>query len=977
MSDTMTTQLEANPIRLPAAIDSLLVGLRRRVRAYAAVEGLAVAIVWLAAAFWIGLALDWSLEPDWPIRVAGLAVVAVGVVAIAYHLILRRAARPLSDANMALLLERRYAQFGDRLLTAVELTDSRRPHDDYNVDLLWHTAGQAIDASAAVRLLEVFNRRRLAWRIGIALVCIASIGALAWGAPQAMATWLDRLGGSPEPWPRDTLLHVEGFDTDFAVVMPLAADGSDSKSGPGQVRGEIHVYAGRALIDDPHADEPTTVVSGTAAHFPQASGASETIALRRLDELLPRVPRDRPFVSAEPRQGIVTLRRSHDCLWSTDAPLPITTIPAGTKLNLHRGVAEFLLTNGVVLQVAAPLGLTFAATDRVILESAPGGGIVHARVPARVPRFTLEAGPVRLVSEPRDTLKIVRGGDAQINVAAYADRVLPELVEIRYRAAGGGRGREIMRQDSTAIPGQDEFQRYSHVFKNVLEPVEFEIAGGDERIRRLFVQPVDSPKFIELAAWCEYPAYLVDRTAGSFTPREVTIGGPLEVPQGTRVTLRCTASTPVSAVLVKTADQETPRPIPLSPARDDPRRFELDCGPIAANRVLFFTLVDPDGLANREPIPVELVARPDEPPTAGVRLAGIGSAITANALLPIQGELTDDYGLAKAWFAVQVAEQPPRIQPLAREVRRQRRSRFEATPLPSERKSKGTAPAKAAATPQEALDLKQLRLAGKLALKPNDKLTLSIKAADASNLKPAENVGESDRYQLDVVAPDELRGLLEAREFALRQKFETVIDELQQTRDLLGDVNKGKPSPAARNQPSAADAETTAGVIIERVSQNCERSAYETAQLAAAFEEIRAELWNNRIDAEVQHERLDRQIVVPLWRIADELFPPLESRLRDLRRRITLERQIEQRPPGDEKRAAAEKELRPFAARDVLIRDGQQRIDTILAEMRSVLREMHELEDFNKLLEKLRGLIQKQQQLEQRTIRKQREDLEE
>src|SRR5688572_12228941 len=138
----MATQLEANPIRLPAAIDSLLVGLRRRVRAYAAIEGIAIAMVWLAAAFWIGLGLDWLLEPQWPVRVAGLAIVAVGLVAIVYHLILRRAARPLSDANMAVLLERKFTQFGDRLLTTVELTDARRPHDDYNVDLLWQTAGQ-------------------------------------------------------------------------------------------------------------------------------------------------------------------------------------------------------------------------------------------------------------------------------------------------------------------------------------------------------------------------------------------------------------------------------------------------------------------------------------------------------------------------------------------------------------------------------------------------------------------------------------------------------------------------------------------------------------------------------------------------------------------------------------------------------------------------------------------------------------------
>ena len=289
------------------------------------------------------------------------------------------------------------------------------------------------------------------------------------------------------------------------------------------------------------------------------------------------------------------------------------------------------------------------------------------------------------------------------------------MVEVRYRTGGGGRLREIMRQDSTAIPGQDEFQRYSHTFKNVLEPISFEVTGGDERIGKLFIEPVDSPKFVELVARCEYPAYLVDRATGAFTPRDVTIGGPLEVPEGTHVKLHCTASSPVASVLVKSADQDSPRPIALPPSRESQERFEYDCGAVNGNRVLFFTLVDPDGLANREPIAVELVARPDVPPSAGVRLAGIGSAITPDALLPIRGELTDDYALAKAWFAVQIGEQPGGEFPLAREVGRQRRARFDADALPSSGSSK---PAPTAARPRRRkrrFDLKDLREDGKLA----------------------------------------------------------------------------------------------------------------------------------------------------------------------------------------------------------------------------------------------------------------------
>ena len=120
----MATQLEANPIRLPggdrfAAGRASAAGPRLR---GAGRDGRGDRVAG-------GGVLDWAwtrlvVEPDWPMRVAGLGIVALGLIAIVYHLILRRAARPLSDANMAVLLERRFGQFGDRLLTTVELTDA-------------------------------------------------------------------------------------------------------------------------------------------------------------------------------------------------------------------------------------------------------------------------------------------------------------------------------------------------------------------------------------------------------------------------------------------------------------------------------------------------------------------------------------------------------------------------------------------------------------------------------------------------------------------------------------------------------------------------------------------------------------------------------------------------------------------------------------------------------------------------------------
>ena len=75
--------------------------------------------------------------------------------------------------------------------------------------------------------------------------------------------------------------------------------------------------------------------------------------------------------------------------------------------------------------------------------------------------------------------------------------------------------------------------------------------------------------------------------------------------------------------------------------------------------------------------------------------------------------------------------------------------------------------------------------------------------------------------------------------------------------------------------------------------------------------------------------------------------------------------------------SAAEKELDRLAAPIHWSATGSSKSTRFWPKCEACLREMHELEDFNKLLERLRGVMQKQQQLEQQTIRKQREDLEE
>ena len=60
-----------------------------------------------------------------------------------------------------------------------------------------------------------------------------------------------------------------------------------------------------------------------------------------------------------------------------------------------------------------------------------------------------------------------------------------------------------------------------------------------------------------------------------------------------------------------------------------------------------------DVLKSQQPYRLLIAALEDQAPVVSVRLRSIGSAITADARLPIVGEITDDFGVDHASFVVE------------------------------------------------------------------------------------------------------------------------------------------------------------------------------------------------------------------------------------------------------------------------------------------------------------------------------------
>jgi len=127
---------------------------------------------------------------------------------------------------LAVLLERRFHQLKDDLLTAIDLAEGDDDTTVYHPELVTRTRNAAIAAVAKVDTKELFRRGPLVRRVLMAVVLAASLPIAALMAGNVFGFWIQRLALSPELWPRRVHLEVVGFPEDESGrrVHKLARD---------------------------------------------------------------------------------------------------------------------------------------------------------------------------------------------------------------------------------------------------------------------------------------------------------------------------------------------------------------------------------------------------------------------------------------------------------------------------------------------------------------------------------------------------------------------------------------------------------------------------------------------------------------------------------------------------------------------------------------------------------------------------------
>lgn len=192
--------------------------LRLSLRGHLAGEGLAWVLLALVGLVLATLVVDYgshriTLQHMTVVqRLLVLAACLGGVGAVAWRRLVRPLLVPMRDEDLALLVERRHPELGDRLISALQfsgLADAKQ--GGVSETMVRRLATEANATAAPLHFGRVIRHDRLLRWSGLALAAWLGLGAVSLGRPDLARLWFQRnILMQDVQWPRDTYLAVEG-----------------------------------------------------------------------------------------------------------------------------------------------------------------------------------------------------------------------------------------------------------------------------------------------------------------------------------------------------------------------------------------------------------------------------------------------------------------------------------------------------------------------------------------------------------------------------------------------------------------------------------------------------------------------------------------------------------------------------------------------------------------------------------------------
>ena len=412
--------------------------------------------------------------------------------------------------------------------------------------------------------------------------------------------------------------------------------------------------------------------------------------------------------------------------------------PTVSRAMIDRTVGQLNRTIRLAISaVGLVIGLAIWQGDLVRLWAARN--LLFADVPwPQTTYLTVEGGP---------DFTVLRGDDLRVDVNVESTSPPASItVHARYPSVG-------WTEEEFPLTGRAA-DRYEVLFRQVAEPFEFYVTGGDDRRdkkRPHQVHLVDPPALREVRFVAEYPAYMdrqptgLDGSAGILT---APVGGTLWI-EGL-----ATKDLQAGRIGIYGEQLEIVEPLEIGgrgSEGDNPRRIRGQIALAVPNKPQSVTLrvhlTDAAGYENRRGGKYVLRLQPDVPPSVDCRKLHVGPSVTPYALIPLAIRAEDDAGVAELTVMLLRAggDDPLVVETVALTGRATERTDF---------------------TARHELDLLER------GLNPGDRIALIAEGVDI--LPPA--MGGPNRYRsgavnLRIIRPEELMSELLARRKVIRTDF--------------------------------------------------------------------------------------------------------------------------------------------------------------------------------------------------------------
>lgn len=677
----MATVLESAPhAKAPEHIRHPLQAVRATIRKYVLLEGAALAVIFLAAWFWIGLALDWGLfaifSVDWVlelqnldesksvafyVRLVLLLVMVSCLAALAITKMALRLTKEFSDAAVAMVLERRFPrELGDRLITAVEMADPKlAARYGFSAPMIEKTIHDAGERVAALPVSDVFDWARLkktwlyAGLLTLGMLIAVSLGVIGIGAATGSGASLGDFADVSAIWTERNVLLQDSYWPRRAYLEVLRFQ--DTPSHPGEMR------LGR---DEQRPDLVVRAVQWVVADRESADGW-RALRWSDLPQYVDQSLLDRVAIPTEYPGWLVDLD-------DLPADIPSNVFPATWQGK----------TTGEARAEVRMTGFSFGSDGDKALDSLlDWRQWTVDKIDSQRQRDEVRQPLREKHLEAHKVLEDVFTRLEELTASSSMSRrlrklAIPMLVEIVYR------GETVKTTNTSELKGD---RKYAFDLNELKESGRFRIRGEDYWTRPLKITLVPPPSVVAVAVDKEEPAYIYHRLQGDQAPLKgkkqifhdfaVSATGEtttIDIPFGSNLTLKAKVDRelkdgirirPPGAGLKDAGSVVPDRPV----ARDDDGKgysvrfdnivkmhdFVIECHDLDNVKGKRRFRIRPIDDQPPEIISAELGAvlrKPRfkaEPGKTGGGLSIDGYLITPDALLPFNGTLRDDYGLTE------------------------------------------------------------------------------------------------------------------------------------------------------------------------------------------------------------------------------------------------------------------------------------------------------------------------------------------